>query len=46
MLQQAMPNWSMNIDEPRHQFRNLSNLVRMNGEEPNASRSRELNRSP
>jgi len=27
----------MNIEEPRHQFRNLSNLVRMNGEEPNAS---------
>ena len=45
MLQQAIPNWSMNIEEPRTQFMNESNFVRMNGEEPNVSRSLELNRS-
>src|SRR6056297_921447 len=44
MLQQAIPNCSMNIEEPRTQFMNLSNFVRMNGDEPNASRSGELNR--
>ncbi len=35
----------MNIEDPRTQFMNLSNFVRMNGDEPNASRSFELNRS-
>jgi hypothetical protein len=45
MLQQAIPNWSMNIDDPRAQFMNLSNLVRMNGEVPSICRSFELNRS-
>src|SRR6056297_2489742 len=45
MLQQAIPNCSMNIEEPRTQFMNWSNFVRMNGVEPKASRSVELNRS-
>src|SRR6056297_796332 len=44
MLQHAIPNCSMNMLDPRTQFMNLSNLVRMKGVEPNASRSRELNR--
>src|SRR6056297_1861029 len=42
MLQHAMPNCTMNIDDPRTQFMNLSNFVSMNGVEPNASRSFEL----
>ena len=44
MLQFGIACCSMNMDEPRTQFMNLSNLVRMNGVEPNASRSVELKR--
>jgi hypothetical protein len=42
MLQQAIPNCKRNSEDPRTQFIKASNFVKIKGEDPNASLSREF----